>query len=109
MRLKLKIPSITKWDFKTSFDAAENKIPSISNLVKKLTITQKLMKLKRKLLIIFSINKLLLHNLITEVNNRKFTAKLKQENLARSRDIASFVNRTEFKNQTKNVKSNKMN
>ena len=67
------------------------------------------MKLKRKLLIIFSINKLLLHNLITEVNNRKFTAKLKQENLARSRDIASFVNRTEFNNQTKNVKSNKMN
>ena len=35
-----------------AISAVENKIPSVSNLVKKLTITQKLMKLKRKLLII---------------------------------------------------------
>ena len=36
----------------TAFTAIENKIPDISNLVKKLTITRKLVKLKVKLLLI---------------------------------------------------------
>ena len=45
--------------------AVENKIPIVSNLVKKLTITQKLVKLKRKIRIIITINILLLQNLIS--------------------------------------------
>ena len=45
--------------------AVENKIPIVSNLVKKLTITQKLLKLKRKVRIIITINILLLQNLIS--------------------------------------------
>ena len=45
----------------TALTAVENKIPSVSNLVKKkTTITQKLIKLKRKLLMIIMINVLLL-------------------------------------------------
>ena len=36
----------------TAFTAIENKIPDISNLIKKLTITWKLVKLKVKLLLI---------------------------------------------------------
>ena len=36
----------------TAFTAIENKIPDISNLMKKLTITRKLVKLKVKLLLI---------------------------------------------------------
>ena len=36
----------------TAFTAIENKIPDISNLIKKLTITRKLVKLKVKLLLI---------------------------------------------------------
>ena len=62
--VKGEIPSITNLATKTALNAVENKIPSISNLVKKLTIIQKLMKLKRKLLIIIMINILLLQNLI---------------------------------------------
>ena len=42
----------------------KNKRANVSNLVKKLTITQKLMKLKTKLLIMKMINILLLQNLI---------------------------------------------
>ena len=48
---------------KTAFNVVENKIPSVSNLVKK-TATQKLMKLKIKLMIIILINILLIQNLI---------------------------------------------
>ena len=44
-----------------SYTAVGNKIPSVNNL----TITQKLMKLKRNLLIIIMINILLLQNLIS--------------------------------------------
>ena len=61
---KVEIPNITNLATKTALNAVENKIPSISNLVKKLTIIQKLMKLKRKLLIIIMINILLLNILL---------------------------------------------
>ena len=45
--------------------AVENNIPNISSLVKKAIITQKLLRLKRNLLIIITINTLLLQNLIS--------------------------------------------
>ena len=46
--VKGEIPSITDLATTTVLTAVKNKIPNINNLVKKLTITQKLMKLKRK-------------------------------------------------------------
>ena len=79
--------------------AVEKKIPSVSNLVRKLTITQKLMKLKTKLQIIIMINILLLQNLIKK--------RLKQANLTSKSEIAKFVNKTDFYDQVKNVTSNK--
>ena len=62
--VKGEIPSITNLVTETALYAAESKIPSVSNLVKKLTITQKLMKLKTKLLTIIMIHRFLLQNLI---------------------------------------------
>ena len=62
--VKGEIPSITNLVTETALYAAQNKIPSVSNLVKKLTITQKLMKLKTKLLTIIMIHRFLLQNLI---------------------------------------------
>ena len=41
--------NITNLATTTALVAVENKIPNISNLVKKLIITQKLVKLKRKI------------------------------------------------------------
>ena len=66
--IKNEIPSITNLATTTARTAVENKIPDVSNLVeKKLTITQKLVKLKIKLLLIMiMINKLLLKNLISQ-------------------------------------------
>ena len=63
--VKGEIPSIINLAPTTALTAVENKIPDTSNLVKKLTITQRLMQLKRKLLIIVMINTLLLQNLIS--------------------------------------------
>ena len=63
--VKNKILHITNLATTTALTAVDNKMLSVSNLVKKkLTITQTLMKLKRKLLIMIMINILLLQNLI---------------------------------------------
>ena len=92
---------------KTVLNVVENKIPSVFNLVKKLTITQKLMNIKRKLLIII---------IITTPEFNKLTAKafagrLKQPNLASKCDITNFVNKTDFDNKlsdfNKRINSNK--
>ena len=58
--LEGKIPDISNLTTKT----VENKIPSFSNLVKKQTIIQKLLKLKRNLLTIITTNILQLQSLI---------------------------------------------
>ena len=52
MRLKTKYLIITNVATNSALTAVENKIPSVSNLVKKLTIAQKLVRLKRKSLLI---------------------------------------------------------
>ena len=46
--VKSEILNIINLDTTSSYTTVENKTPSVSNLVKKLTIIQKLMKLKRK-------------------------------------------------------------
>ena len=60
-----KIPDISSLVTKTALTAVENRIASVSNLVKKKqTITQKLLKLKIDLIIIIMANILILQNLI---------------------------------------------
>ena len=64
---KNEMPSITIFATTTALTAVENEILNISNLVKKrLTVTQKLVKLEIKLLLVMIIiNILLLKNLIS--------------------------------------------
>ena len=59
MRLKVRNPATA-----SALTAIENKIPNVSYVIKKLAITQKLTKFKRKLQIIIKINILLIQNLI---------------------------------------------
>ena len=61
---EVKIPSISSLGTNAALTTVENKIPNISSLVKKQIITQRLLKLKRNLLIIIMINILLLQSLI---------------------------------------------
>ena len=60
MKLKLKYQVKNNLATTTALITIENKIPNVNNLIKKLTITQKLIKIK--LLVII----LLLQNLITQ-------------------------------------------
>ena len=62
--LENKIPDVSSLATETALTAAEIKIPCVSNLVKKQTMTQKLVNLKRNLLIIIMTSILLLQNLI---------------------------------------------
>ena len=63
--LENKIPDISGLATKTALTAVENKIPDVSSLVKKQIITQKLVSLKRNLLIIIVSDKyILLQSLI---------------------------------------------
>ena len=57
MRLKMKNQATA-----SALTAIENKIPSVSNVIKKLAITRKLTKFKRKLQIIIKINILLIRH-----------------------------------------------
>ena len=59
-----KIPSITGLATNSELTTVENKIPDVNGLIKNLIMTQKLVKLKRKLLIMIMTNTLLLQNLI---------------------------------------------
>ena len=59
-----KVPDITNLAANTALTAVEDKISYVNNLVKKLTIIQELMTMKRQLLIMIMMNILLLQNLI---------------------------------------------
>ena len=60
-----KIPSISGLVTNSKLTVVENKISNVSNLVIKQIITQKLVKLKIKLVIIIMMNTSLLQNLIS--------------------------------------------
>ena len=82
---KGEIPNITSMATTSSRTAVENRMPSVRIQLKKLAITQKLMTLKRKLLIISMINILILQNL--KLTSEKFAARLKQANLTSKNDM----------------------
>ena len=71
--VKEEIPSITNLATTTALTAVENKTPNVSNLVKKLTITQKLIKLKRKKITDNNHDKYITTEL---ANSRKFCCKI---------------------------------
>ena len=76
--LENKIPDVSNLATKIALTAVENNIPSVSSLVKKKqTITQKLLKLKRNLLIIIMTSILLHQSLAADI----FNARLAQGNL----------------------------
>ena len=68
VEIENKIPSVSGLAADAALTAVENKIPNVSNLVKKKNqiIIQKLMKLKRNLLIMNMINILLPQNLVIQ-------------------------------------------
>ena len=70
---KNKIPNAANLATTTDLAFVENKTPNVRNLVKKLSMAQKLVKLKRKLLIMIMRSILLLQNFISTSKARKFS------------------------------------
>ena len=92
--VKGEIADITNLATTSVLTAVENKIPSVYNLVKKkLTIRQKLMKLKRNLVMIVMINILFLHN-FNKFAKETFDLRSKYANLASSSEFVNFINKT---------------
>ena len=89
----------------SALTAVENKMPIVSNLVKKTGCNTKINEIEKK---ITDQNH---GRYITTPEFNKSTAeiialRLKQENLARKKYIANFVNKTDFDNKLKHVASN---
>ena len=90
----------------TALTAVENKIPSVSNLVKKTNYNTKTNKIEKKIsddnhdkcIATLEFNKLTLENSV---------ARLKQKNLTSISGIANFVNKADLNNKLKDVTSKK--
>ena len=97
--LEGKILSISDLAANAALTAVENRIPNVSNLVKKQIMAQKLLMLKRKLLIMIIINILLLLSLLAV---GIFNARLKQTDLVIKTDFDD-----KLRNFNQNINSNK--
>ena len=102
------MPSIT--DLATKFDltVVENKMPSLSNLVKKTGYNAKIDEIKKKITD-YNHDKYITTQKFDKLTTENIIASVKQANLASKNDIANFVKETDFDNKLKDVTSNKMN
>ena len=91
--------------------AVENKIPNVSNLIKKTEYNTKISETENKITTDHDHDKYITTQEFVKLTSENFAAKLAQANLASENDIANFVKKAdfdgEFKNLNKNVTSNK--
>ena len=100
------ISSITNVGTASALAFAENKIHSVSNLVKKTDYNTKINETEKKITD-HNDDKCIATPDFSKVTAKMFDLRLKQANLARKSDIANFVNKTDFDNKLKDATSNK--
>ena len=101
--VKSKIPNINL-AATSSLTVVENKIHNVRNLVKKEKIVTQI--LENKITTDHDQDKYITTQEFNKLTSEKFSARLKQANLASKNDIANFVKKTDF-DKLKNVTSNK--
>ena len=101
--VKSKIPNINLATT-SSLTVVENKIHNVPNLVKKKKIVTQI--LENKITTDHDQDKYITTQEFNKLTSEKFSARLKQANLANKNDIANFVKKTDF-DKLKNVTSNK--
>ena len=101
--VKSKIPNINL-AATSSLTVVENKIHNVRNLVKKEKIVTQI--LENKITTDHDQDKYITTQEFNKLTSGKFSARLKQANLASKNDIANFVKKTDF-DKLKNVTSNK--
>ena len=90
----------------SSLIAAENKIASVTNLVKNTDYNTKINKIEKKITD-NNHDKYIITSEFDKLTSENFDARLKQANLASKSDIANFVNKTDFNEKLKDVTSKK--
>ena len=90
----------------TALTAVENKMPNVSNLVKKTDYNTKTNNIEKKITD-HSHDKYTATVECGKLTLENFVARLKQTNLISKRDIANFVSKTDFNSKLKDVTSNK--
>ena len=83
----------------TALIAVENKIPSVSNLVKRLNITNEI----ENKITDHDHHKYITTSEFNKLTAEDFAARLEQANLASKSDIANFVKETDFDDKLKYV------
>ena len=111
--VKNKIPNITNFSTTTALTAVvENKIPNVSNLVKKKKKKKKkkqdyhtkISETENKITTNLDQDKYITIQELNKLTSQRLTARLKEENLTTKNDIANFVKRTDFDKKLENVK-----
>ena len=93
--------------YTTAITAVENKIPNVSNLVKKSDYNTKVSEIENKINVNHDHDKYITTQEFNKLTSESFTERLKQANLASKNDIADFVKKTDFDNELKDLTSNK--
>ena len=97
-----KVPSISGLDTTTAVTAVENKIPEVSNLVKKTGHYTKINEIEKKIAG-YNYDKYITTAEFNKLTAGNFAPRLAQANLATKSDIANFVNKTSFAEKLKNL------
>ena len=101
MRLKVKYLILINLAATTALTAVENKIPNVSNLVKKTDYNIKISEIENKIATDHDHDKYITTQEFNKLTAQNFTARLKQANLASKNDIANFVKNIDFDNKLK--------
>ena len=91
----------------TALTAVENKIPNVSNLVKKTDYNTKISEIENKITTDHDHDKYITTQEFNKLTSEYFTGRLKQANLGTKGDITNSVKKTDFDNKLKDLKSNK--
>ena len=104
--VKGKIPNTTNLATTNAFTALENKIPNVSNLVKKTDYNTKITEIENKITTDHDHDRYVTTQEFNKLTSENFTARLAQANLASKSDIANFVRKTDFEDKLKSLNKN---
>ena len=93
--------NITNLATTTALTAVENKIPNVSNLVKKTDYNTKISEIENKIITDHDHDKYVATHEFNKLRSENFTTRLKHANLASKSDISNFVKKTDFDNELK--------
>ena len=101
------IPSITNLATTTALTTVENKIPNVSNLIKKSDYNAKLNETEKKITD-HDHDKYITNSEFNKLTSENFAVRLKQEDLASKIDIAKFVTKIDFVDKLKHLNKKKL-